>query len=77
MAFNQSYPRLGSINSIRLPWLAELPVVGKALFVQPLVVYLAVACVPLLARLLSRQQCGSGAAGGRRSTRRTGEAAAV
>ncbi|WP_198408731.1 ABC transporter permease [Sodalis glossinidius] len=51
MAFSHSYPLLSSIDSIRLPWLTELPVVGKALFVQPLVVYLAIACIPLLAWL--------------------------
>lgn len=58
MAFSQSYPRLGSIDSIRLPCLADLPVVGKALFVQPLVVYLAVACVPLLAWLYRASNAG-------------------
>lgn len=58
MAFSQSYPRLGSIDSIRLPWLADLPVVGKALCVQPLVVYLAVAYVPLLAWLYRASNAG-------------------
>ncbi|MBT9432740.1 ABC transporter permease [Candidatus Sodalis endolongispinus] len=58
MAFSQIYPRLGSIDSISLPWLAELPVVGRALFVQPLVVYLAVACVPLLAWLYRASNAG-------------------
>lgn len=58
MAFSHSYPRLGGVNTLSVPWLANLPVFGKALFVQPLVVYLAVGCVPLLAWLYRASNAG-------------------
>lgn len=47
--FSRSYPRLGSVDTLPLPWLSHLPLVGRVFFNQPLVVYLAVAAIPLLA----------------------------
>ncbi|AHF74458.1 ABC transporter, permease protein [Candidatus Sodalis pierantonius str. SOPE] len=58
MAFSHSYPRLGGVDTLSVPWLANLSVFGKALFVQPLVVYLAVGCVPLLAWLYRASNAG-------------------
>lgn len=63
MAFSHSYPRLGGVDTLSVPWLANLPVFGKALFVQPLVVYLAVGCVPLLAWLYHASNAALDAAG--------------
>lgn len=49
--FSRTYPRLGNSDTWAIPGLSEIPVIGQALFTQPLIVYLAVLCVPLFAWL--------------------------
>lgn len=43
---------------VRVPVLSEIPVIGRALFAQPAITYLAVACVPAVWWILYRTQVG-------------------
>jgi ABC-type uncharacterized transport system permease subunit len=45
--FGKSYPRLGAPATLAIPGLSSIPVVGKSLFEQPLIVYLGFAAVAL------------------------------
>lgn len=45
--FSQSYPRLPAVETLPIPGLASLPVVGPALFDRPPIIYLAVAAIVL------------------------------
>jgi simple sugar transport system permease protein len=45
--FAQTYPRLPAVETLAIPGLASLPVVGPALFDRPPVIYLAVILVAL------------------------------
>src|SRR5205823_12422281 len=45
--FGKSYPRLGAPSTVAIPGLSSIPVVGKSLFEQPLIVYLGLAAVAL------------------------------
>jgi simple sugar transport system permease protein len=47
--FSQTYPRLPAVGTLAIPGLADIPVLGPALFDRPPIVYLAVALVFLLA----------------------------
>jgi len=49
--FAQTYPRLGVIESLRIPLLADIPVLGPALFDRPPIVYFALLLVAILAYL--------------------------
>jgi len=56
--FGRSYPRLDAAAELGIPLLQRIPVLGPGLFRQPLVAYLAVVAVPLLALLLRRTGIG-------------------
>jgi general nucleoside transport system permease protein len=56
--YGSSYPRLGAPAEIGIPLLDRIPVVGPSLFRQPLIAYLAVIAVPLVALLLRRTGLG-------------------
>lgn len=56
--FSTTYPRLPAAWRLPLPGLAELPVIGPALFDRHPLVYLAVLLVPLLAWLNRRTALG-------------------
>jgi simple sugar transport system permease protein len=47
--FAQSYPRLGSIEPLAIPLLADIPIVGPAIFNRPPIVYLALILVAVFA----------------------------
>ena len=49
--FSQTYPRLAAADTVAIPLLSQIPVVGPALFDRPGVVYLALALVPVLSLL--------------------------
>jgi simple sugar transport system permease protein len=46
--FGTTYPRLGAPSTVAIPLLHDIPIVGKSLFTQPLLVYLGIAFVVLL-----------------------------
>lgn len=56
--FGRTYPRLDAPQSLPIPLLAEIPVVGGALFDRTPVVYLAVALVFVMALLYRRTHLG-------------------
>lgn len=56
--FSQSYPRLPRVDTLPLPLLSEIPVLGPALFDRHPLVYLAILAVPLLAWLYRRSLLG-------------------
>jgi general nucleoside transport system permease protein len=56
--FSRSYPRLPGVETLPLPGLAELPVIGPALFDRHPVVYLAVAAAVVLSVLYRRTHLG-------------------
>ncbi len=56
--FSRSYPRLDEVPALALPGLAQIPVLGPALFQHHPLVYLAVLLVPLLAWLYRRSAIG-------------------
>jgi ABC-type uncharacterized transport system permease subunit len=56
--FGTSYPRLDAVPALPIPGLSEIPVVGPSLFTQPLIVYIGVALVFVVAGLLSRTSMG-------------------
>lgn len=47
------------IPSLFIPWLSEIPVLGKLLFGQNLLFYVAIACLVLLTLLLNRTRTGA------------------
>ncbi|MFK4771654.1 ABC transporter permease [Rhizobium sp. ZW T2_16] len=47
--FAQSYPRLGSMETLAIPFLADLPIIGPALFNRPPIVYFALLMVAVFA----------------------------
>jgi simple sugar transport system permease protein len=47
--FAQTYPRLGAIASLPIPLLADIPVLGPALFNRPPIVYIALLLVAVFA----------------------------
>jgi simple sugar transport system permease protein len=56
--FSRLYPRLPDVTTWRIPLLADIPIVGPALFDREPVVYFAVALVPLLVLLYRRTHLG-------------------
>jgi simple sugar transport system permease protein len=47
--FSQSYPRLGSIDALAIPFLSDIPVLGPAVFNRPPIVYVALILVAVFA----------------------------
>jgi ABC-type uncharacterized transport system permease subunit len=43
--FSQTYPRLPAVETLPLPFLSTIPILGSALFDRPAIVYLAIALV--------------------------------
>ena len=62
--FAESRPTLGAVDRLAIPWLSDLPVVGGrgesngSVFTQPLVVYLGLGLVVLVAWILRRTHAG-------------------
>lgn len=56
--YSTSYPRLPPVPVLRIPVLSELPVLGGSLFSQPLIVYLGVVLVGVVAWALRRTRLG-------------------
>lgn len=56
--FSTSYPRLPRQPEWAIPWLADLPVLGKSLFTQHPFVYLSLAAIGVLAWLYRRTNIG-------------------
>lgn len=56
--FSRTYPRLPAVDTLPIPGLADLPVIGPSLFDQHPVAYLAILAVPVLAYLFRRTQIG-------------------
>lgn len=56
--FSRLYPRLPDVATWRIPVLADIPIVGPALFDREPVVYLAIALVPLLVYAYRRTHLG-------------------
>ena len=56
--FGGSYPRLGAPPTVRVPGLSNIPVVGKSVFDQPLIVYLGFAGVAAVAWIFRRTNLG-------------------
>jgi general nucleoside transport system permease protein len=56
--FSRSYPRLPGVETVPIPGLAELPIIGSALFDRHPVVYLAVASAAVLSVLYRRTHLG-------------------
>jgi simple sugar transport system permease protein len=55
---SQSVPSIRTFTELRLPFLADLPVVGRALFSNDLLTYLVILFVPILAFFLYRTRPG-------------------
>ncbi len=47
-----------SFTPLKIPWLAEIPLLGRVLFEQPVLLYLAFAVIPLAAFTLKRTHLG-------------------
>ena len=56
--FAQTYPRLPAVGTLPIPYLADLPVVGIALFNRPPIVYLAFVLVAVAAYVFRRTHLG-------------------
>jgi simple sugar transport system permease protein len=56
--FSRTYPRLPAVETLRIPFLADIPVVGRAVFDHHPVVYLAFALVGVMAYVYRRTQLG-------------------
>ncbi len=56
--FSRTYPRLGSIDPLPIPLLSDIPVIGHALFNQPLIVYLSLAAIALLSWIYRHSNLG-------------------
>ncbi len=56
--FGQSYPRLGDTSRMAIPLLSDIPVLGKSLFTQPLLAYLGLALVGVVAYIFRRTRMG-------------------
>ncbi|HDL49150.1 MAG TPA: ABC transporter permease, partial [Actinobacteria bacterium] len=64
--FAHSYPRLGRPAMLGIPWLSDLPVVGRVVFGEPYMVYLTILAVALAAWMIWKTPWGL-------SVRATGE----
>lgn len=56
--FSRSYPRLPAAEATPIPLLADIPILGPALFRQHLIVYLAIAMVGVMVWVYRRTQLG-------------------
>jgi simple sugar transport system permease protein len=56
--FGTTYPRLDAPSTVSIPLLHRLPVFGKSLFEQPVIVYLAFAFVAVLAWVFRKTNVG-------------------
>jgi len=56
--FSRTYPRLPAAEATVVPLLADIPVLGAALFRHHLLVYLAVLLVPVMSYIYRRTQLG-------------------
>jgi len=56
--FSRTYPRLPAAEATVIPLLADVPVLGAALFRHHLLVYLAVLLVPVMSYIYRRTQLG-------------------
>ena len=55
---NTSMPRIDVFDAVKIPYLSELPIVGKALFSQSIPVYIALVLVPILWFVLMKTNVG-------------------
>lgn len=56
--FSRLYPRLPDVTTWRIPFLADIPIIGSALFDREPLVYLAIALVPILFYIYHRTHLG-------------------
>jgi len=56
--FSRSYPRLPAAEALPIPGLAQIPVLGPALFAHPPVAYIAVALVAVMGWIYRHTQLG-------------------
>ena len=56
--FGSTYPRLGAPPTVAIPLLSDIPVLGKSVFDQPLVVYLGLASVGAVSWIFRRTNAG-------------------
>jgi simple sugar transport system permease protein len=56
--FGSTFPRLGAPPTVAIPVLSDIPVVGKSVFDQPLIVYLGLAAVGAVSWIFRRTNAG-------------------
>ena len=56
--FGSTYPRLGAPPTVAIPVLSDIPVLGKSMFDQPLIVYLGLAAVGVVSWVFRRTNAG-------------------
>jgi len=56
--FGSTYPRLGAPPTVAIPVLSDIPVLGKSVFDQPLIVYLGLAGVGAVSWIFRRTNAG-------------------
>ena len=56
--FGSTYPRLGAPPTVAIPLLSDIPVLGKSMFDQPLIVYLGLAAVGAVSWIFRRTNPG-------------------
>jgi general nucleoside transport system permease protein len=56
--FGSTYPRLGAPPTVAIPVLSDIPVLGKSMFDQPLIVYLGLAAVGAVSWIFRRTNAG-------------------
>ncbi len=56
--FGSTYPRLGAPPTVAIPLLSDIPVLGKSVFDQPLIVYLGLAAVGAVSWIFRRTNAG-------------------
>jgi general nucleoside transport system permease protein len=56
--FGSAFPRLGAPPTVAIPVLSDIPVVGKSVFDQPLIVYLGLGAVAAVSWIFRRTNAG-------------------
>jgi general nucleoside transport system permease protein len=56
--FGASYPRLDGVSAVPIPGLSKIPVVGPSIFTQPLIVYIGIALIFVVAWVLYKTNLG-------------------
>ncbi len=56
--FGSTYPRLGAPPTVAIPLLSDIPVLGKSVFDQPLIVYLGLVAVGAVSWIFRRTNAG-------------------